>query len=195
MSMSTRDRIIESIIYIKGDQGIKVEQIKEIFNLDTIASAKEIMNKFVLKFNDLKRGLRVEEYNGIYKFVTIAEAKEYISNLVTGEQRSKLSDSALEVVGIIAYKAPITKSSINAIRGKISDHVVNSLLLKGLVEEVGISKAPGTPILFGVTDKFYDYFRIRSLNELPRLSEFSNIDLYQEDEEEIVDLYGSQREN
>ncbi|MGL4252179.1 MAG: SMC-Scp complex subunit ScpB, partial [Metamycoplasmataceae bacterium] len=64
---------------------------------------------------------------------------------------------------------------------------------KGLIEEVGISKSPGTPILYGVTDKFYDYFRIRSLNQLPRLSEFNNIDLDVDDEDEI-DLYSSQRD-
>ena len=194
--MTTRDRIIESLIYIQGDQGIKIEDIKEVFELDSLATAKEIMNKFVEAYNNEKRGLIVEEYNGIYKFVTIPEAKDFISKLVSAEQKAKLSESALEVVGIVAYKAPITKSGINAIRGKISDHLVNSLLLKGLIEEVGISKAPGNPVLFGVTDKFYDYFRIRSINELPRLSEFANVDLStQDDEEEIIDLYGSQREN
>lgn len=192
--MGTRDRIIEALIYIKGDEGIKVEDIKEVFNLETIASARELMNKFVEAFNEEKRGLIVENYNGIYKFVTTPEAKEFISNLVTNEQRAKLSDAALEVVGIIAYKAPITRSSINAIRGKVSDHIVNLLMLKGLVEEVGISKTPGNPVLFGVTDKFYDYFRIRSINELPRLSDFANIDLDTDTTEEIVDLYGSQRE-
>lgn len=193
--MTTREKIIESLIYVKGDEGITVEQIKDVFQFDSIATAKDVMNKFVHNFNEEKRGILVEEYNGIYKFVTIPDAKEFISNLVTGEQRAKLSDAALEVVGIIAYKAPITKSSINAIRGKISDHVVNLLMLKGLIEEVGISKSPGNPILYGVTDKFYDYFRIRSINELPRLSDFNNIDLNTEDEEEVIDLYGSQREN
>lgn len=193
--MTARNRIIESLLYIRGDEGIKIEQIKDVFKLDSLVSAKDIMNKFVEEFNKEKRGILIEEYNGIYKFSTIPEAKEYISLLVTNEQRAKLSDAALEVVGIIAYKAPITKSNINAIRGKISDHVVHSLMLKGLIEEVGISKSPGNPVLFGLTDKFYDYFRIRSINELPRLSEFNNVDLSEEDEEEVADLYGSQRED
>ncbi|MBD5423477.1 MAG: SMC-Scp complex subunit ScpB [Mycoplasma sp.] len=193
--MTTRERIIESLIYIKGDEGIKVEDIKDIFKLETIAVAKDLMNKFVEAFNSEKRGLIVEEYNGIYKFVTIPEAKEFISAHVSSEAKAKLSDAALEVVGIIAYKAPITRSSINAIRGKISDHIVNLLMLKGLVEEVGIAKTPGNPVLFGVTDKFYDYFRIRSLNELPRLSDFANIDLDTDTTEEIIDLYSSQRED
>ncbi len=193
--MTSRERVIEALIYIKGDEGIKVEDIKEVFNLETISVAKDLMNKFVETFNGEKRGLIVEEYNGIYKFVTIPEAKEFISTLVTNEQKAKLSDAALEVIGIIAYKAPITRSSINAIRGKVSDHLVNLLMLKGLVEEVGISKTPGNPVLFGVTDKFYDYFRIRSINELPRLSDFANIDLDSDATEEIVDLYSSQRED
>lgn len=192
--MTSRERVIEALIYLKGDEGIRAEEIQEAFKLETVASAKDLLNKFVIAFNSEKRGLIVEKYNEIYKFVTIPEAREFISNLVTSEARAKLSDAALEVVGIVAYKAPITRSSINAIRGKISDHIVNLLMLKGLVEEVGISKTPGNPVLFGVTDKFYDYFRIRSINELPRLSDFANIDLNHDATEEIIDLYSSQRE-
>lgn len=193
--MSPKERIIEALMYVKGEEGITAEQIQEALQFDTVAAAQAILNLFVENFNQAKRGIRVEEYNKIYKFVTAPDTKEYIENLVTKEYRSKLSDSALEVVGIIAYKAPITRSSINAIRGKISDHIVSSLLVKGLIEEVGISKTPGNPILYGVTDKFYDYFRIRSINELPRLSEFNNIDINdEEDEEEIIDLYASQRD-
>ncbi len=192
--MTSREKIIESILYIRGDQGIKNEDLMQLFSLETIAPAKEIMNKFIEKFNNGLRGVIIEEYNGIYKMATIPEAKEFISELITGEQRQKLSDSAIETVGIIAYKAPITKSSISDIRGKNSDHIVNVLLLKGLVEEVGIAKSPGTPILYGVTDKFYDYFRIRSLNQLPRISEFNHINLDVNEEDEI-DLYSSQRDD
>lgn len=192
--MTQRNKIIEALIYIKGDEGVSIEKIKEVFKFESMATTKDVMNKFIEYFNSSKRGLIVEEYNNIYKFVTIPDAKEYISDLVNKEQKSKLSDAALEVVGIVAYKAPISKSSINEIRGKNSDHIVNSLCLKGLIEEVGISKSPGNPILYGITNKFYDYFRIRSINELPKLYEFNNIDLSIEDEEEIIDLYGSQRE-
>ena len=191
--MTSREKIIESILYIRGDQGVNNEEIQRIFILETIAPAKEMMKKFIEIYNDGNRGTIVEEYNGIYKLATIPEAKDFISELITGEQKQKLSDSAIETVGIVAYKAPITKSSISDIRGKNSDHIVSVLLLKGLIEEVGISKSPGTPILYGVTDKFYDYFRIRSLNQLPRLSEFNNIDL-DLDEEDEIDLYSSQRD-
>ncbi len=191
--MTSREKIIESILYIRGDQGVNNEEIQRIFILETIAPAKEMMKKFIEIYNDGSRGTIVEEYNGIYKLATVPEAKDFISELITGEQKQKLSDSAIETVGIVAYKAPITRSSISDIRGKNSDHIVSVLLLKGLIEEVGISKSPGTPILYGVTDKFYDYFRIRSLNQLPRLSEFNNIDL-DLDEEDEIDLYSSQRD-
>ncbi|MGL4343381.1 MAG: SMC-Scp complex subunit ScpB [Metamycoplasmataceae bacterium] len=195
-----KQKIIESLLYVKGEEGITLNQIKDIFQLDTTASAKAMINDFIKIYNNGERGIIVNEFNNIYKFSTIPEAKNYISDLVTKEQKSKLSTSALEVVGIIAYKAPITKSNINAIRGKSSEHIVNNLLLKGIIEEVGIAKTPGNPILFGVTDKFYDYFKIRSINELPRLIEFNNMDLDSINEEEneednIMDLYASQRED
>lgn len=195
--MTTKQKIIESILFLMGDEGLSTSQVKSIFLLDTEASAKAMMNDFLKAYNNSEdRGLKVHNFNGIYKLSTIPEAKEYISNFVSKEQKGNLSNAALEVVGIIAYKAPITKSNINAIRGKSSEHIVNLLLLKGLIEEVGIARTPGNPMLFGVSNKFYDYFKIRSINELPRLIEFNNMDIDEDDEveDEIVDLYSSQRE-
>lgn len=193
--MTTKEKIIESLLYLKGSEGLRPIEIVDLLNLETEASAKSLIRKYALDFNSEKRGLIIEEFDGIYKMSTTDEVSEYVQDFATNHQKSKLSDSALEVVGIIAFKAPITKSAINAIRAKSSEHIVASLLLKGLIEEVGISKTPGNPSLFGVTNKFYDYFRIRSLNELPRLIEFSHMDLSAfEEDEEIIDLYGSQRE-
>ncbi|MGL4183577.1 MAG: SMC-Scp complex subunit ScpB [Metamycoplasmataceae bacterium] len=198
--MTIKQKAIEAILYMKGEEGIKLSQIKDIFQLDTIASAKAMMNNFKNEYNDGKRGIVLQEFGEVYKLSTIPEAKPYLTDLISKEQNSRLSNSSLEVVGIIAYKAPITKSNINAIRGKSSETIVNNLILKGLVEEVGISKTPGHPILFGITDKFYDYFKIRSINELPRLIEFNNINLssVQDDDnnnDELMDLYSSQRED
>ncbi|MGL5522257.1 MAG: SMC-Scp complex subunit ScpB [Metamycoplasmataceae bacterium] len=198
--MTLKQKAIEAILYMKGEEGVKLNQIKDIFQLDTTASAKAMMNTFKTEYNDGKRGIVLQEFGDVYKLSTIPEAKPYLTELISKEQNSRLSNSSLEVIGIIAYKAPITKSNINAIRGKASETIVNNLILKGLVEEVGISKTPGHPILFGITDKFYDYFKIRSINELPRLIEFNNINLssIQEDDDnndELMDLYSSQRED
>lgn len=195
--MTANFKILEALLYVRGTLGIDANQIKSVFKFDTIAEAKSLLNNFKEEYNKNSGGLVVNQFNGIYKLSTIPEVNEYVSDLVSKEQKGNLSVPALEVVGIIAYKAPITKSKINAIRGKISDHIVSSLLAKSLIEEVGISKTPGNPILYDVTNKFYDYFKIRSLHELPTLNEFSTMNFLEDDfddENQIMDLYGSQRE-
>jgi len=109
--------------------------------------------------------------------------------MVSKVKKQKLSSSAIETAGIIAYKQPITKSQINEVRGVASEAVVNTLLVKGIIEEKGIAQTPGNPVLYGITDKFYDYFKINSLNELPALSELDDT----KDVNEDFDLYQSQR--
>ena len=183
------NKIIESLLYIKGSEGINPKTLKILLNVSTAIARKEL-KKFMKEFNKLDRGLRVMMFDDTFKFATLPEHNELIGDLVTIERKRKLSESAIETIGIIAYKQPVTKMQINNIRGVISDGVFNTLLAKELIKEVGVKDSPGRPILYGITDKFYDYFQISSLNELPKLDEFVNI----EDENvKKFDLFSSQR--
>mgnify|MGYP000878535240 FL=1 len=85
------------------------------------------------------------------------------------ETTSRLSRAALETLAIIAYRQPITRPGIDAIRGVNSDGVLKSLLSKGLIEEIGRTEGPGRPILYGITEEFLQYFGLGSINELPEL--------------------------
>ncbi|MGX9340331.1 SMC-Scp complex subunit ScpB [Mycoplasma sp. 128] len=188
------NKIIEALLYVQGDQGLSVEQMKEVFNLNNENEAYTLLQDFQKYFNSLSRGIEVHEFNKVFKFLTAPLAKEAISNLVSVTKKQTLSQAAVEVAGIIAFKQPITRSMINNIRGVISDHIVITLLAKGLIEEVGVASTPGQPILYGITNKFYDYFKIKSLSELPIFEEF---DKYEEDEQKVeaerYDLFNSQR--
>ncbi|XP_023226478.1 uncharacterized protein LOC111627142 [Centruroides sculpturatus] len=181
--------LLSALIYLAGEKGVTAEQVKQVYDLP-IAQARKVCQSFCDWFNALNLGIEVQSFNDVYRLVTRPEHFEKISQLVTHEKKQKLSQAALETVGIIAYRQPVTRSQINEIRGIASEAVVNTLLTKGLIEEQGISPKPGNPILYGITEKFYTYFQINSLQELPDLAEFD----YSEGVDNEFDLFASQRE-
>ncbi|EGV00502.1 SMC-Scp complex subunit ScpB [Mycoplasmopsis columbina] len=187
-----KNNILEALLYIQGDEGLTLEQVQEIFNLKTKAEAKKVMNDFTRYYNDKDGALKVVNFNEVYKLATRETYKEYITKMVQVVKKHRLSNAAIEVAGIVAYKQPVTRSMINNIRGVASEQVLNTLLVKGVVEEVGVSPTPGHPVLYGITNKFYDYFKIKSLAELPKLTEFNFIDGV-ENENDDFSLFDSQR--
>ncbi|WP_027335056.1 SMC-Scp complex subunit ScpB [Mycoplasmopsis felifaucium] len=187
-----KNKILEALLYVQGDEGLTPEQIKDIFGLNTLAEARKVLNDFLKWYNDQETALKVVVFNEVYKFATRETYKEYITKMVQVVKKHRLSNAAIEVAGIIAYKQPATRSMVNNIRGVASDQVINSLLTKGVIEEVGISPTPGNPVLYGITNKFYDYFKIKSLADLSKLTEFNFIDGV-ENEAEDFNLFDSQR--
>jgi len=179
---------IEALMYIQGEEGLSPKMLKDIFEVST-ADARKDLKAFTKEYNSKKEtGLFVIEFNEHFKLATKEEYRDDISKMVTIEKKRKLSGSAIETAGIIAYKQPITKSEVNRIRGVASEGVVHTLLIKGIIEEKGIADTPGNPVLYGISNKFYDYFNITSLKELPKLSELS-----EQGDEEDFDLFASQR--
>ncbi|ADE19607.1 SMC-Scp complex subunit ScpB [Mycoplasma crocodyli] len=188
-----KNKIIEALLYVQGDEGLTLEQVKELFGLNTIGEAKKIMNDFYKAYNESDGALKVVVFNEVYKLATRETYKDYVSKLVNVVRKTRLSNAAIEVAGIVAYKQPVTRSQVSYIRGVASDQVMASLIEKGVIEQVGVSPTPGNPILYGITNKFYDYFRIKTLAELPKLSEFSFVDSTDHGQDEF-DLFGSQRD-
>lgn len=189
-----KNKIIEALMFVQGSEGLSSEQVKDVFKLNTIQEARRILKDFKENFNRQERGIKVHEFNDVYKFLTIESVKDFISELVTITRKQRLSNAAIEVAGIVAYKQPVTRSMISNIRGVASDGIVASLLEKGIIEEVGVASTPGNPILYAITNKFYDYFKIKTLGELPPFPEFNR---YQDEEEfdKEFDLFDSQRQD
>jgi segregation and condensation protein B len=115
------------------------------------------------------RGLRLQRYRGRVQLTTAPETAPYIERFLGLETSSRLSRAALETLAIILYRQPVTHPHIDSIRGVNSDGVLKSLLLKGLVQEVGRAEAPGRPILYSATSECLQYFGLSSLSELPPL--------------------------
>jgi segregation and condensation protein B len=113
------------------------------------------------------RGLRLQCHEKRYQLTTAPEFSAEIERYLGLEVTSRLSRAALETLAIIAYRQPVTRPGVDAIRGVNSDGVIKSLLSKGLIQEVGRAEGPGRPILYGTTQDFLQHFGLSSLEELP----------------------------
>ena len=116
------------------------------------------------------RGIRLQRHQGRVQLTTAPEAAPWVERLLGLEATTRLSRAALETLAIIAYRQPVTRPQINAIRGVNSDGVMKSLLSKGLIEERGRAEGPGRPILYGTTADFLLHFGLNSLDDLPPLN-------------------------
>lgn len=115
----------------------------------------------------VNRGLALQRHESRVQITTHPVAGELIERFLGLEASQRLSRAALEALAIIAYRQPVTRPGIDAIRGVNSDGVMKSLLSKGLIQEVGRAEGPGRPILYGTTAAFLQHFGLNSLDALP----------------------------
>jgi segregation and condensation protein B len=118
---------------------------------------------------------QIGEVGGGYQFLTKPAYHEIVSAYLNRNTVKRLTQAALEVLAIIAYKQPITKNLIESIRGVNADYTVQKLMEKELIEIAGRSEEPGKPLLYKTTQQFLDYFGINTLDELPKLKEFEEL--------------------
>ena len=143
------------------------------------AELSALVAELVDEINDTltvsERPYRVVRIAGGYQFATTSEFGEVVSRLIKSRMRRRLSQAALEALSIIAYKQPISKPEIEAIRGMNSKEVINSVVEKNLVTLAGRSDAPGKPLLYGTTDDFLRMFGLHSTKDLPKLRELDEL--------------------
>lgn len=121
------------------------------------------------------RPFRIVKIAGGYQFATTPQHGSLVQRLLKARNRKRLTQAALETLAIIAYRQPITKGEVDAIRGVNAGEVVNSLAEKGLVAMVGRSEQPGKPLLYGTTEEFLRLFGLGSLSDLPKLREIDDL--------------------
>ena len=118
-----------------------------------------------------EHGIRLQKHKDRYQLTTAPGATSIIEKYLGLAESSHLSQAALETLAIVAYRQPVTRPQIDAIRGVNSDAVLKNLLSKGLIQEIGRAEAPGRPILYSTTPDFLQHFGINSLEELPPLDQ------------------------
>ncbi len=175
--------IIEGLLYVQGDLGLTINQIEDILEIPE-EEAKSLVLNLKNYYEENNRGLRINYLGNTIKLTTKEEHQKYYQKLLESPSSNNLSESALEVLAIIAYNEPITRGDLEKLRGVDSTYVLRRLLAKGLIKECGKSDLPGRPILYKTTDDFLDYFGLASIKDLP------NIELLEEDNSP-KDLYTS----
>ena len=160
--------VLEGLLYVQGDLGLTIEQVMDILQIDN-EEAKKLIYELKNTYEQEDRGLRLNYLGNTFKLTTKEEHKEYYQKLITDSKTQVLSNSALEVLAIIAYNEPITRIEIDKLRGVESVYLVRRLLAKGLIKECGRSDMPGKPILYKTTDEFLDCFGLSSKDDLPKI--------------------------
>lgn len=169
MENKTIKSAFESMMFIWGEP-LAAKTAGEVFNISE-KEAVTVFEELRREYEDRESGIRIRKVDKSYQIVTAEENAEYIERLCTPVKKRKLSQAALEVLAIVAYRQPITKGEIDAIRGIKCDRVMEGLANKGLVEEKGRSAGIGRPILYGTTDVFLKNFGFETLKDLPEIED------------------------
>ncbi len=176
------EAVVEAILFTMGES-VELGKLADVLELDK-KETRVILENLMKKYESDDRGIRIIELDGAFQMCTRGDLYEYLIKIAKAPRRYTLTEPVLETLSIIAYKQPVTKVEIDRIRGVSCDHAVNKLLEYNLVTELGRLDAPGRPLLFGTTEEFLRSFGVKSLEELPELSQTQLEDFRLQAEEE-----------
>jgi segregation and condensation protein B len=157
--------ILEALLFA-SDTPVEAERIQQVLDLPSAAAARELVD--ALRGRLAAGVLQVVEAGGGFRLVTRPEVAPWLVKLARSRQRARLSRPALETLAIVAYRQPVSKPEVDAIRGVNSDGVLDNLLDRRMVRIAGRKDAPGRPFLYETTREFLVAFGLRDLSELPR---------------------------
>ncbi len=172
--MTSKIAKLQALLYMAGDGGIKKEQLRDLLQLadpEIESLAKRLQEKLA---SDPACGLQLLEINDEYKLTTSGEVSDLVEAYFNKDLTKNISQSALEILAIVAYRQPITRIEIDEIRGVNSSGALQTLVWRGLVKAQGVKDAPGHPKLYVTTDYFLQYFGYKSLADLPVIENFED---------------------
>jgi len=160
--------ILEGILFATGE-AVPVKRLAEVMEMSE-KQIDKLMGEMAEEYNNSEfRGIQLTRLEDSWQLCTKRDYYDYIHKLKEKSRRAALTNAGLEVLSVVAYNQPVTRSAIEFIRGVNSDGPLNNLVASGLVKEVGRLDAPGRPILFGTTEEFLRCFNLSSLAELPEV--------------------------
>ena len=160
---------LESLLFV-ADEPVEPARLAQALRR-SVAEVNTALAQLRAEYESHNRGVRLQERNGKVQLVTTPAAAQAVEDFLSLDLTTRLSGPALETLAIIAYRQPVTRVQIEAVRGVDCSGMVRKLEQQGLVEEVGRMETPGRPILYGVTDLFLQHFGLTHLAELPALPE------------------------
>ncbi len=166
----SKEQLIQSFeaVLFAGGEPMSIDRFTQIFEIppETVVEAMELLAE---KLQKNKSGLELLRLENTYQLATKKEHAEYIKKAFDIKRNTPLSSAALEVLSVIAYNQPVTRSFVEQVRGVDCSGVITTLVEKCLIEERGRLELPGRPLLYGTTKNFLRCFSISDLSELPEL--------------------------
>lgn len=174
--MASKEANLEALLYAAGDNGLEEQNLIEMLEIDgeTLDKVAENLQRKLTKNSD--SGLQLIHIAHTYKLTTSPQTAKIIEKYFQKDLTKNLSQSALEILAIVAYRQPITRVEIDDIRGVNSSGALQTLVWRGLIKANGKKDAPGHPKLYVTTDYFLQYFNYHSLADLPLIEDFADND-------------------
>ena len=167
-------KIIEAVLFA-SDVPVESDKLCEIIGGTTISELLDIINSLNREYNARGRTFRIVEVAGGFQFETLPQYGSFIEKLLHLKSRPKLSRAALETLAIVAYKQPLSKAEIDALRGVDSDTSIRTLQNRDLIEIKGRSDSVGKPMLYGTTREFLRYFGLKDIKDMPGADELASM--------------------
>ncbi len=160
--------VLEALLFA-SDAPIEAERIQEVLELDSPAAARELVDTLGRRLDSEGRALQVIEVGGGFRLVTRPEVAPWLIKLQRSKTKSRLSRPALETLAIIAYRQPVSRPDVDAIRGVNSEGVLDNLLDRRMIRIGGRKDSPGRPFLYETTREFLVAFGLRDVSDLPKV--------------------------
>jgi segregation and condensation protein B len=170
MEVPSYKRAIEAVILVAHDP-VAPELLAQLLEQPT-ASIERWCDELAAEYRQQERGFELARVAGGYRYQTAADLTPYVERFLLHDQRARLSGAALETLAIIAYKQPISRAQVAAIRGVDPDGVIRTLQARGYIDEIGRDTGPGQAVLFGTTTTFLERLGLDSIDDLPPIAEF-----------------------
>ena len=164
--------LLESLL-LSTHSPLTAGRLAELMDLGATKPVRNAIKELNQQYETSGRSFRVEQVAGGYQILTLPDFGEHLKKLHQKEADAKLTKAALETLAIIAYKQPILRADVEAIRGCACGETIRSLMEKHLVKIAGRAEEPGRPILYGTTKRFLELFGLNSLKDLPQPENFA----------------------
>jgi segregation and condensation protein B len=166
----TVESVVEAVLFA-SDEPLTVNRLADIVGTGN-KQIKEHIDRLNEKYAASGNAFRIEKIAGGFQMLTLSAYNHWLKKLLRAQEEGKLSPASLETLAIIAYKQPLIRADVEAIRGVSTGEVIRSLMYKGLVKIVGRAEVLGRPMLYGTTKKFLEIFGLNSLKDLPKAEDF-----------------------
>ena len=166
----TVESVAEAVLFA-SDEPLSADRLTGIVGAGSVRDIRKCIDNLNEKYEAGAFAFRIEQIAGGYQMMTLSRYNHWLKKLLRARTDTKLSQAALETLAIIAYKQPVMRADIEAIRGVAAGEMIRGLMYKGLVKIVGRAEVLGRPMLYGTTKRFLEVFGLNTIKDLPKVEE------------------------